>query len=53
MKGSHSGERLLAACLERLLKAGTLATSGVVLVLGYGRKLGKNDLSFSKMRPSP
>ena len=53
MKGTLYGERLSAINLVRLLEAGTIATLGEVLVLVYERKLGKNNLSFSKARPSP
>ena len=50
MRGMLFGERLLVENLARLLGAGTLVTLGVVLVLGYGRKLERNGRSFSKKR---
>ena len=53
MRGTPYGERLFVVNLVRLLEVGTLATLGVVLVSVYGRKSGKNDMSFSKTRPSP
>ena len=53
MRGTPFGERLCIVNSVRLVDVGTLATLGVVLMLVYGRKLGKNDMSFSKMQPSP
>ena len=53
MRGMPYRERLLVANLMRLLGASTVATLGVVLVLVYGRKSGKNDLSFFKTWLSP
>ena len=53
MRGTPSGERLSIVNSVRLLEVGTLVILGVVLVLVYGRKLEKNDMSFSKVQPSP
>ena len=52
MREILSGERLSVVNLVRLLEAGTPMTLVAVLVLVYGSKLGKNDLSFSIMWPS-
>ena len=49
MRETLSGERLSATNLVRLLVAGTPTTSGADLGLVYGRKLGKNGFSFSRM----
>ena len=54
MRGLPSGEKLSVANLVRILGAGILATlEAMAMVLGYGKKSGKNGLSFSKMWFSP
>ena len=53
MRGIPFGEKLSATNLVRILGVGILATVGVAMMFGYGKKSGKNDLSFSKMRLSP
>ena len=48
MRGTLSRERSFVVNLVKLLEVGTLGTLGAVLVLSYGRKLGKNGMFFSK-----
>ena len=47
------GEKLFAVNLVSLLMASIPATSEADMGLAYGRKLGKSDPVFSKMRSSP
>ena len=53
MTGIRFGEKLLAVNLVSPLMDGIPAISEEVMRLVYGRKLGKNDPVFSKMRSSP
>ena len=46
MRGIPSRERLPVVSLVKLLEVCTLGTLGVVLLLAYGRKSGKNDRFF-------